>query len=82
MELRCTGGKLHGVLLEHEGLIEFKCRSIRCGANSDTTVMHYFNSQTGELVSTKKYSDPKRLFKAKKEVRQDAFDSNSASVRA
>lgn len=58
MDLRCSGNKLHGVL--DEDVIEFKCSSRFCGAQKGVTVLHRFNKQTGSLVETRKYKDPRK----------------------
>lgn len=56
MDLRCPGNKKHGMIVG--GLIEVKCDSRFCGARSGVTVLHRFNSSTGELVETQKFKDP------------------------
>lgn len=64
-ELRCES-RLHAVLTDN-GLIEIKCRYDKCGASADTTVLHYFDPITGNLVETKKFRDPSKLFKKEEE---------------
>lgn len=59
-DLRCDS-KLHGVLVD--GRFEVKCSSRFCGADSDTTVLHYFDPLTGELVDTKRFKEPATAFK-------------------
>lgn len=56
MDLRCNSKRL-GVLLEN-GDIELKCNSDRCGHAAGVTVLHTFNGQTGELLSTECYKNP------------------------
>lgn len=54
-ELRCPNGIKFGELVGE--LIEFKCRSKRCGAGPGIVVIHRFTHQ-GQLHETKKYRDP------------------------
>jgi hypothetical protein len=56
MDIRCDS-KMHGIIVE-PGLIEVKCDSKFCGHRAGVTVLHRFNSLTGELVETKRYKDP------------------------
>ena len=64
-ELRCPS-RLHARLTD-TGLIEIKCRYDRCGANSETSVLHYFDPVTGDLVQTRKFREPATVFNKKKE---------------
>lgn len=57
MDLRCDYIK-HAELPE-PGVIEFKCRSSRCGAGKGIVVLHKFDAVTGELLDTKRYKEPK-----------------------
>jgi hypothetical protein len=60
MDLRCPAKK-HAELLTpstDEGVIEVKCRSRWCGAESGVVVTHQFNTSTGELMGTKKFRQP------------------------
>ncbi len=50
-ELRCDGGKLHGILTSR-GVIEMKCNSPRCGASCDVAVFHRFHAESGALLQT------------------------------
>lgn len=61
-ELRC-GFKLHGIVRE-DGLLEVKCHSKLCASELSLgdTVFHYFNPNTGELVHSRAFSDPAKLF--------------------
>jgi hypothetical protein len=59
MDLRCDGGKKHGVLID-SGVLEVKCISPHCGAVKGVVVLHRFDTMTGELLSTKRYKDPGR----------------------
>lgn len=56
MELRCPSRILHGVL--HDGVLEVRCKSNRCGHAAGTIVIHRFDVLSGELVETNKYTDP------------------------
>ncbi len=62
MELRC-GGTMHGrVDVEHLTL-EVKCKRRKCGVQPGVVVLHTFDLQTGELLDTKKFADPRREVK-------------------
>lgn len=65
-DLRCPS-RLHGVLVGEE-VIEVKCRSRVCGADSETVVLHYFNLKTGTLVETKNYKNPSKNFHKEEEA--------------
>lgn len=56
-ELRCEG-KLHGEL--HEEWLEVKCNSRWCGARKGTVVIHRFDRDTGKLLETLKFRDPRK----------------------
>lgn len=56
MELRCASGILHGIL--DEGVIEFRCRSNRCGHEPGVVVIHGFDVLTGEIVKTSVFAEP------------------------
>lgn len=57
-ELRCDSGILHAVLTD-EGYLEVKCRSNRCGKERGVVVIHRFNAQTGNLIETRRFQEPK-----------------------
>lgn len=57
VELRCSG-TIHGIM--RGGLLEVKCRSIKCSRGRPVNVFHYFDPDTGELVETKVYKNPDR----------------------
>lgn len=67
-ELRCSG-RLHAIFVERfiddkrRMLIEVKCRSISCGAKSGVVVLHYFDTESHDLVDTTILRDPKQEFK-------------------
>lgn len=56
-ELRC-GAKLHGEI--HEEWLEVKCRSRWCGARKGVVVIHRFDKESGKLLETLKFQDPRR----------------------
>lgn len=56
MQLRCDH-RIHGIVRE-ENRLEVKCTRRACGVVSGVVVLHYFDLTTGELVDTKKFSDP------------------------
>lgn len=60
IELRCPS-KMFGILTD-EGLLEVKCNSARCGHDSATVVLHYFDPATMLLKETKTYKEPSSLF--------------------
>jgi hypothetical protein len=41
------------------GIIEFKCGSRWCGASPGVVVLHWFDLETGKLVDTKLFKNPK-----------------------
>lgn len=56
MDLRCESKK-HGELLD--GKLEVKCNSRFCGAGEGNVVLHVFDLETGECISTRRFKDPK-----------------------
>ena len=60
-EMRCDH-KLHGVVVE-DGIVEVKCGSSLGGSKPGVVVIHRFNSQSGELVETRKYKDTPNIKK-------------------
>lgn len=56
MELHCEN-KLHGILIE-PGVLEVKCGSRFCGAESGVVVLHQFDTTTGKLVKTLRFKEP------------------------
>lgn len=59
-EVRCNS-RILGIFTA-DGLLEIKCPSRGCGAGKGVVVFHYVNIETGQVVSTKKYQDPDRIF--------------------
>jgi len=57
MELRCSGHKLFGVLVDN--VIEFRCQSKGCKIPG-TVVIHKFSAETGKLLETQVFRDPQR----------------------
>lgn len=56
-ELRCPS-TMHGKL--SDDLIEVKCRRRSCGSTAGVVVLHRFSVHTGELVSTRRFADPRK----------------------
>lgn len=56
--LRCPA-KLHGVMVGDRQL-EVKCGSRFCGAGNGVVVLHIIDTETGVLVKTRRFSDPKK----------------------
>ena len=57
-ELRCDS-KRHAILIEEAasgGLLEVKCDSRFCGAQTGVIVLHRFDLTTGEMVDTNRYN--------------------------
>jgi hypothetical protein len=59
LELRCPNGIKFGELPE-PGVVEVKCRSERCGAGNGVVVLHRFSAETGELLQTLRFADPRK----------------------
>jgi len=60
MDLRCENKK-HAVVIEPgPAVIEVSCRSGFCGAGKGVTVLHRFDTSSGELLSTKRFKTPER----------------------
>jgi hypothetical protein len=62
MELRCDSGRLHGYVIEASGILEVSCRSTRCGKKIGVVVVHRFNLSSGQVISTRLYSEPRKEF--------------------
>lgn len=41
-----------------DGILEFKCRSSRCGAGRGKVIIHRFSATSGDLLETKVFKDP------------------------
>lgn len=63
-QLRCRS-KLQGILKKYPNgkvLLEIRCKDKWCAdRKSGVVVLHYFNVETGELVNTVKFRDPKGI---------------------
>lgn len=59
LAFRCANGITFG-LLRHDGSIEFRCRSRRCGHQPGVVVLHRFDPKTGQELpeSPFRYRDP------------------------
>jgi hypothetical protein len=63
VELRCPANLLCGIVEgPASGRLEVKCRGKWCGHQKGTVVLHTFDLGTGEIVSTRKFSDPRDKF--------------------
>lgn len=65
VQLRCQS-QLHGIIKERADgtkVLEVRCKNKWCVARQEQkqgiVVLHYLNVETGELVETKKFRDPK-----------------------
>lgn len=56
MDLRCENGIKFAVL--EDGVLEFKCRSRRCGSQPGVVVLHRFSAFTGEDLGTRRFREP------------------------
>jgi hypothetical protein len=57
MDLHCENGIKFAEL--HDGILEVKCRSRRCGAKrGETVVIHSFSAYDGSLIETRVFRDP------------------------
>lgn len=60
MELRCDSHILHGIMVtQGSGVLEIPCRSRWCGKRPGVVVLHRFNINTGKLLETLRFSEPK-----------------------
>lgn len=75
MDLRCPSKK-HGVVIEPgPAVVEVTCNSRFCGSVPGTTVLHRFDTSTGDLVETQKFKNPRK-------VQAHAADHSAAPVRS
>lgn len=58
-DLRCSGNKLHGRILEGK-VFEVACRSRFCGWRSGAIILHRFSMESGELIDTIQFKQPIR----------------------
>lgn len=73
--LRC-GHALYGLLTDGRWL-EVKCKRRACGYQKGLVVLHTIDITSGQVVSTKRFTDP-RITKEK----TDAVNNSSPAVRA
>jgi hypothetical protein len=57
LELRCEG-TLHGRLTDSRWL-EVKCKRRVCGSSPGNVVLHTIDLETGKVVKTQVFADPK-----------------------
>jgi hypothetical protein len=58
MELRCRSKILHGIIAD--GFLDVSCKSGWCGKRNGVVVIHRFSLLTGELISTRKFAEPRK----------------------
>lgn len=75
IKLRCKG-TLHGQVTDNRWL-EVKCKRRICGYKSGMVLLHTIDLQTGKVVSTKKFAEPK-----KQKENQHGAHNAPAAVRA
>ena len=66
MELRCEH-KLHGILIS-SGVLEVKCSSTLCGKKPGVVVLHRFDTNTGDLLETRRFKDTPSINKRNRRV--------------
>lgn len=59
MDLRCDSKK-HAEFIE-PGVIEVKCNSRICGSGNGVVVIHRFDTNTGKLLDTKRFREPREV---------------------
>ena len=57
LQLRCDG-TLYGIISDDHATIEVKCKRRSCGAASGIIVLHTLSLETGQVVLTRRFSDP------------------------
>lgn len=57
MDLRCEY-KRHGIVIAPR-MFEVKCDSRLCGARSGVVVLHRFDLETGDLIETIRFKQPR-----------------------
>lgn len=60
MDLRCDSGILHARLLPG-AVLEVACKSRRCGKKPGNVVLHEYSFETGELLRTRVFQQPKEV---------------------
>jgi hypothetical protein len=61
-ELRCPG-TMHGRVSEDRKKLEVKCYRRGCGHAPGVVVLHTFDLESGEIESTRRFTDPRKLRK-------------------
>ena len=56
-ELRCNG-TLYGIISDNGETIEVKCKRRGCGASADVVILHTILLKTGQVIETKRFSQP------------------------
>jgi hypothetical protein len=57
-ELRC-GGTMHGILSDDRKHLEVKCKRRTCGAKPGVVVLHTLSLETGRVVKTSRFNEPR-----------------------
>lgn len=57
-DLRCKG-TLHAILSDDKKYIEVKCKRRTCGARKGLVVLHTIALDSGKVVDTRRFADPK-----------------------
>jgi hypothetical protein len=79
VDLRCPAGSLYGRVTDGEGTVEVKCKRRWCGYRPGVVVLHTIDLKTGNMVSTKKFAEPRNK---RGRGLQNAHDNASPAVRA
>lgn len=74
-DLRCENGIMFGAIIE-PGVIEFRCKSNRCGHRPGVVILHRFSTLTGEPLVTLRFQEPMHGRSKKHD------HANSASLRS
>lgn len=77
MDLRCQAKKW-GEVWDASGLLDIKCNSRFCGAGKGIIVLHRFDLETGEMVSTQRFQAPPN----RKNGGRNASHYSAAAVRS
>lgn len=75
IDLRC-GSTLYGRLTDDRWL-EVKCKRRACGYKKGAVILHTIDTQTGKVVSTKKFAEPPT-----RKEKADASHHSPTAVRA
>ena len=58
-ELRCEG-TLFGIVSDDKSTIEVKCKRSKCGARPGVIILHTLSLETGKVVKTKRFKQPRQ----------------------